>query len=239
VFSTSEECILSVTIVFCTIFLPSHLDDEADHVSRLSTLFRSKLIRPLVVFHGWLRPVHSLVTHGSNNGKKPENHKLLISPFITFSFHFENFTWPVWPLWNICITNDHGYVPLVVNISRSFPHSRLITGFVTRLTRWVPLVEQELLTLPEHLCYSSFSFMCMFCRSLFFLLYFFFWPLLCLFFDIQILMYPLVFSNSSADTMSLYSLSNQSFLKSTINENEEEGNAITHGLSTMNVISTS
>jgi hypothetical protein len=55
---TSEECILSVTIVFCTIFLPSHLDDEADHVSRLSTLFRSKLIRPLVVFHGWLRPVH-------------------------------------------------------------------------------------------------------------------------------------------------------------------------------------
>jgi hypothetical protein len=27
----------------------------------------------------------------------------------------------------------------------------LITGFVTRLIRWVPLVEQELLTLPEHL----------------------------------------------------------------------------------------
>jgi hypothetical protein len=43
------------------------------------------------------------------------------------------------------------YVPLVVNISRSFPHSRLITGFVTRLTRRVPPVEQELLTLPEHL----------------------------------------------------------------------------------------
>ena len=31
-----------------------------------------------------------------------------------------------------------------------FPHSRLITGFVTRLTPRVPLVEQELLTLPEH-----------------------------------------------------------------------------------------
>jgi hypothetical protein len=56
-----------------------------------------------------------------------------------------------WPFWNICVTNDHGYVPLVVNTSRSFPHSRLITGFVTRLTRRVPLVEQELLTLPEHL----------------------------------------------------------------------------------------
>jgi hypothetical protein len=59
--------------------------------------------------------------------------------------------WLGWPLWNICVTNDHGYVPLVVNTSRSFPHSRLITGFVTRLIRWVPLVEKELLTLPEHL----------------------------------------------------------------------------------------
>ena len=37
------------------------------------------------------------------------------------------------------------------NTSRSFPHSRFITGFVTRLTRRVPLVEQELLTLSEHL----------------------------------------------------------------------------------------
>ena len=50
-------------------------------------------------------------------------------------------------IWYICVTNGHGYVPLVVNTSRSFPHSRLITGFVTRLTRLVPLVEQELLTL--------------------------------------------------------------------------------------------
>jgi len=48
------------------------------------------------------------------------------------------------------VTNDHGYVSLV-NTSRSFPHSRLITEFVTRLTRRLSLVEQELLTLPEHL----------------------------------------------------------------------------------------
>jgi hypothetical protein len=59
--------------------------------------------------------------------------------------------WLGWLLWNICVTNDHRYVPLVVNTSRSFPHSRLTTGFVTRLTQQVPLVEQELLTLPEHL----------------------------------------------------------------------------------------
>ena len=39
----------------------------------------------------------------------------------------------------------------VVNASRSFPHSLLITWFVTRITRLVPLVEQELLTLPEHI----------------------------------------------------------------------------------------
>ena len=57
-----------------------------------------------------------------------------------------------WPLWNICVTNDHGYVPLVVNTSWSFPRSWLITGFVTRLTRRVSLLEQELLTLLEHLC---------------------------------------------------------------------------------------
>ena len=31
-------------------------------------------------------------------------------------------------------------------------------------------------------CYSIFSFMCIFCRPLFVLLYFFFWPLCCLFF---------------------------------------------------------
>jgi hypothetical protein len=46
---------------------------------------------------------------------------------------------------------DHGYVPLVVGTSWFFPHSRLIAGFVTRLTRRVPLVKQELLTLPEYL----------------------------------------------------------------------------------------
>jgi hypothetical protein len=51
----------------------------------------------------------------------------------------------------ICVTNDHRYVPLVVSTSRSFPHSWLITGFVTWLTRRVPLVEQDLPTFPEHL----------------------------------------------------------------------------------------
>ena len=59
----------------------------------------------------------------------------------------------VQPYWlnDYCLTSGDqlfSYIPLVVNPSRSFPRSRLITGFVTRLTRLVPLVEQELLTLP-------------------------------------------------------------------------------------------
>jgi hypothetical protein len=36
-------------------------------------------------------------------------------------------------------------------------------------------------------CYSIFSFICMFCRSLFVLLYIYFWSLCCLFFDIHLL----------------------------------------------------
>ena len=43
-------------------------------------------------------------------------------------------------------------------------------------------------------CYSIFGFMCMFCISLFVL---FPWPLCCLFFDIWIMITPLVSSSSS------------------------------------------
>jgi hypothetical protein len=38
---------------------------------------------------------------------------------------------------------------------------------------------------------TFYSFMCMFCRSLFVLLYFFVWPLCCLFFDLWVLITPL------------------------------------------------
>jgi len=64
---------------------------------------------------------------------------------------------------------------------------------VTRVTliQWVPLVEQQLLTLAEHMSSltvfswvrvaHSLVFCVMFCRSLFVLLFFlFFWPLYCL-----------------------------------------------------------
>jgi len=50
----------------------------------------------------------------------------------------------------ICFTNDHVCVPPVVGTSRPYPHSWLITDFVTGVTRRVSLVEQVLLTFPEH-----------------------------------------------------------------------------------------
>jgi hypothetical protein len=131
------------------------------------------------------------------------------SSWLSWSNHFESctvatMTWlivaeylcPKWP--QICSTCRQHF-PVI-------SHSWLITGFVTSLTRRVPVVEQELLTLrstwvhPRFLmvsCYSIFSFMCMSCRLLFVLLYFLSWPLCCLFFfDIRILIIPFVSSNS-------------------------------------------
>ena len=53
--------------------------------------------------------------------------------------------------YGISVTNDHGYEQFVVNSSRSIPHSWVVAGFVTRLSRRVSLVEHDLPTLPEHL----------------------------------------------------------------------------------------
>jgi hypothetical protein len=92
--------------------------------------------------------------------------------------------------------------PRICSTCKYFPVLSSFTtyyGFVTRLTWRVPL--EEHLSSPQFLlgsCYSIFSFICMFSRSLFVLLYFFFWPLCCLFFfDIRILIDPLGSSNSS------------------------------------------
>jgi hypothetical protein len=80
-----------------------------------------------------------------------------------------------------------------------------VPGFVTRLTRRVSRAEQELRTLPGHLSSPPVFSGVRVTRSLVLYvcfvdscLYFFFWPLCCLFFfDIQILITPLVSSNSS------------------------------------------
>jgi hypothetical protein len=84
--------------------------------------------------------------------------------------------------------NDHGYVPLVIKHFPVLSSFMTYHRFVTSLTRRVPLVEQKLFTLPEHLSSSPvFSrvrvtrslvlYVCLIYRSLFVLLYFFFWPL--------------------------------------------------------------
>ena len=80
-------------------------------------------------------------------------------------------------------------------------------------------------------CYSIFSFMLMFYISLFVLLYFFFWPLCCLFFDIRILTTPLVSSNSSwythifGETMQMENnkIVSPHYPGNNIHENEGEG----------------
>jgi hypothetical protein len=111
--------------------------------------------------------------------------------------------WLGWPLCHICVTNDHRCVSLVVNSSRSFPHSWPITGFETRLTRRVPLVEQELLILPEHLSSPPVFSGVRVTRSLVLCVRFvdrclFFCPLCCLFFfDLRIPITSLVSSNLS------------------------------------------
>jgi hypothetical protein len=84
--------------------------------------------------------------------------------------------------------------------------SWLITWFVTRVTQWVPHVEQELLTLPEYLsstplfsgvCIAWYLVFCvMFCKSLFVLLTI----LTPLSFYLQLLITPLVSSNFSYST---------------------------------------
>ena len=80
----------------------------------------------------------------------------------------------------------------------SFPHSWLITGFVTRVILRVPLVMQELLTLCGVRFARSLVLCVMFCRSLFVLFSFFVWSLCCLFFfDLRNLITTLVSSNSS------------------------------------------
>ena len=65
---------------------------------------------------------------------------------------------PSWfsdPLRNICVTNDHGYISFVVyKFPSFFPPARLITRscFLTKITRWLPHVEQELPIILEHSC---------------------------------------------------------------------------------------
>ena len=102
----------------------------------------------------------------------------------------------IWPIEFLC--------NVVVNTSRFFPHSWLITGVITRVTWRVALVEQELVTLPEHMSSSPVCSGVGVARSLVFCVVF--WRSLS-FFRLAIVLsalwftdsdYPLVSSNSSS-----------------------------------------
>ena len=69
-----------------------------------------------------------------------------------------------------------------------------VTGWTG--TAYLSEASEFTLSFQQGSCFSMFSFMCMFCRSLVLLLYFFFWPLCCLSFDyLRILITSLVSSN--------------------------------------------
>ena len=72
-----------------------------------------------------------------------------------------------------------------------------MTGVTSGTGTAYPSRALEFTLVFSEVCVTRFSFIRMLCRSLFVLLYFFIWPLCCLFlFDIRILITPLVSSNS-------------------------------------------
>jgi hypothetical protein len=117
---------------------------------------------------------------------------------------------------NICTTNDSRYFPILVSITWSFLHSWLITGFVTRVARRVPLVVHELLTFPENMGSSPVCSGIRVARSLVFcvvnwwssfvLLSFYLWALCFRSLDLWILITPLFSSNYAYNYSWWYSM---------------------------------
>jgi hypothetical protein len=78
--------------------------------------------------------------------------------------------WEIITLRNTCVTRYHGYVPFAVITIWYFSHS----WFITRVTRGVPIVEQELVNPPDFTSIlsgvrigRSLVFCVVFCWSLF------------------------------------------------------------------------
>ena len=83
---------------------------------------------------------------------------ILITPLV--SSNSSSYIWFRSPLSSLCHSNSEtqSYISYIMVVSyatilwqiRTFPHSQFIIGFVTRLTRRVPITKQELSTLLEH-----------------------------------------------------------------------------------------
>jgi len=127
------------------------------------------------------------------------------SSWLSWNNHFESFTVATMTWLTVMEYLCHKWPRICSTCPKHFP---VLSSFMTRLTRRVPFVEQELLILPEHLSSPPVFSGVPITRSLVLCvcfvdrcLSFFFWPLCCLFFfDIQILITPLLSSNSSMST---------------------------------------
>jgi hypothetical protein len=94
-------------------------------VGSFCSTHRVNLVTNPVISREWGKDQKVLTTSGTYEPLVPFGKVEVIT-----SNMFRSPPWLGWPIWNICVTNDHGYVPLVVNTFWSFPHSRLITGYV-------------------------------------------------------------------------------------------------------------
>ena len=77
-----------------------------------------------------------------------------------------------------------------------------LTWFIRYICYWNLQLLNNVIIIKSKVL-SIFSFICMFCRSLFVLLSFFTWPLCCLFFDLRILITSLVSSCSSSPLLGI------------------------------------
>jgi len=101
------------------------------------------------------------------------------------------------------------------NLNPAFPHSWLVTAFVTSVIPQMHISEQELQTLPEHLgshpLFVGFVFINLWGSVQCFkshCLSFFFWPLYCLSFDLRLLFTSLISLNFSV----IYTISEIGYL---------------------------
>ena len=114
-------------------------------------------------YHRWPRLYSGCCSHNSVHLPSFMTYRRLFNMHNTTGYmYYNSSSFSIFSPFGLCIVcfrfralntiwYFHGYLPPVVGTSRSFLHSWLITRFVTRLTRWVPLVKQELLTLPGHM----------------------------------------------------------------------------------------
>ena len=145
----------------------------------------------------------------------------LIACTLTYLLRIYNWFTP--PLSRWCHSNSEAqsYTSYIMAVSyaiilwqiRIFPHSRLIIGFVTRVTRRVPLMEQELSTLLEHpssplhiVGFVLLNLYVVFCRSLFVLSSFIFRSLYSLFvFYLRLLIFTFFIWSTTFNNISVIS----------------------------------